>query len=100
VIAVILFPSLLLKAATKVECVEILVCVADVQKESSYRSPHSLGLKEAVRQIKESYEWAVGKQRPSPFFFVIGAGVSVPQVPLASEIIRYCKKNARPQRLT
>ena len=50
-----------------------------------------LSLKAAVKQIKQSYEFAVGKGRPSPFFFVTGAGISVPQVPLAQEIIRDCK---------
>jgi len=51
-----------------------------------------LRLKDAVRQIKQSYDWALSKDRVSPFFFVIGAGVSVPQVPLASEIIKQCKE--------
>jgi hypothetical protein len=51
-----------------------------------------LSLKSAIQQIKRSYEWAVGKGRASPYFFVIGAGVSVPQIPLAQEIISECKK--------
>jgi tetratricopeptide (TPR) repeat protein len=51
-----------------------------------------LRLKDAVHQIKQSYDWALSKDRVSPFFFVIGAGVSVPQVPLASEIIKQCKE--------
>jgi hypothetical protein len=59
--------------------------MADLKKET-------LCLRDAVRQIKQSYEWALSKDRASPFFFVIGAGVSVPQVPLASEIIRQCKE--------
>jgi tetratricopeptide (TPR) repeat protein len=33
----------------------------------------------------------MSKGKASPFFFVIGAGISLPQVPLASDIIRECK---------
>lgn len=54
--------------------------------------PTPLSLKSAVRQIKQSYEYAIGKRRASPYFFMTGAGISVPQVPLAQEIIRECKK--------
>lgn len=59
--------------------------MTDLRKET-------LRLKDAVFQIKQSYEWALSKDRSSPFFFVIGAGVSVPRVPLASEIIRQCRE--------
>src|SRR5688572_18751612 len=52
----------------------------------------SLLLKDAVVQIKKSYDWAVQKRRGSPFFVVVGGGVSAPQVPLASEIIRRCRE--------
>jgi tetratricopeptide (TPR) repeat protein len=59
--------------------------VADLQIETSR-------LRDAVRQIKQSYEWKLEKGGSTPFFFVVGAGVSAPQVPLAAEIVRYCKE--------
>lgn len=53
-----------------------------------------LSLKSAVKQIKQSYDFAVDMGIASPYFFVTGAGISVPQVPLAQEIINDCKKRS------
>ena len=50
-----------------------------------------LSLTSAVKRIKKDYDFAVRTGKGSPFFLLIGAGVSVPQVPLAYEIIRDCK---------
>ena len=61
-------------------------------RQSSDRTPAVLNLTDAIRQVVRSYEWATNNRRTSPFFFLIGAGVSVPQVPLARDIIRHCKK--------
>jgi tetratricopeptide (TPR) repeat protein len=36
----------------------------------------------------------MSKGKASPFFFVIGAGISLPQVPLACDIIRECKSRS------
>lgn len=53
-------------------------------------------LDDAVSRIKQACEWAKKKHvadsgaRISPFFFMVGAGMSVPSVPLASEIVKQC----------
>ncbi|MDW8354616.1 MAG: tetratricopeptide repeat protein [Bryobacterales bacterium] len=48
-----------------------------------------LDLNTAVRQIKQTCE-----NNDCPFFFVVGAGISAPEVPLAAEIVQHCKKKA------
>ena len=57
-----------------------------------------LSLKSAAGKIKQSYDSAIDKGRASPFFFVTGAGISAPQVPLAQAIIRDCKNLLRRER--
>ncbi|MEM9073805.1 MAG: SIR2 family protein [Myxococcota bacterium] len=52
-----------------------------------------LPLKTAAARIRETRR-AGGKRSPSPFFFVCGAGISVPSVPLAWSIERECCSRA------
>ena len=54
-----------------------------------------VSLQMAVAQIKEACEAAKeNRTTTSPFWFLVGAGVSYPSVPLASAIILDCKKHA------
>ncbi|MGD0499897.1 MAG: SIR2 family protein, partial [Bryobacteraceae bacterium] len=53
-----------------------------------------IDLKLAVSEIKQAVEDARKRGRPSPFFFVAGAGISNPPVPLAGEIQEDCKRIA------
>ena len=60
------------------------------------REPKFIGLDDAVSRIKQACE-----SRPkdsSPFFFLVGAGISHPSVPLAKDIINHCKKVAEDRR--
>lgn len=45
----------------------------------------------AINEIHSAYETVSFR---SPFFFVIGAGVSSPSVPLSREIIEHCRQKA------
>lgn len=49
-----------------------------------------LDLKTAVSEITQELE-SVSRASESPFFFVVGAGVSNPPVPLASTVEEHCK---------
>jgi len=60
------------------------------------REPRFIELDDAVSRIKQACE-----SRPkdsSPFFFLVGAGISHPSVPLAKDIINHCKKVAEDRR--
>jgi tetratricopeptide (TPR) repeat protein len=51
-------------------------------------------LDEAVSHIHQACTESPKKAR-SPFFFLVGAGISAPSVPLSGEIIRQCKEKAK-----
>ena len=53
-----------------------------------------LDLKTAARQIKASCEIKRERKERPPFFFITGAGLSAPSVPLAAEIVQHCKTRA------
>jgi tetratricopeptide (TPR) repeat protein len=53
-----------------------------------------LTLKEAVARIKQTCSVANRRERSDPFFFMVGAGVSHPPIPLASDIIAHCREEA------
>ena len=57
-----------------------------------------LDLATAISEILQTYEEAGGQPYGSPFFFIIGAGVSYPSVPLASDIIEHCRTVAEQYR--
>ncbi|WP_139488924.1 SIR2 family protein [Brevibacillus dissolubilis] len=47
--------------------------------------------------INQIYQACIdtGSGEKSPFFFLVGAGISVPSTPLAKDIINHCKEKAR-----
>jgi hypothetical protein len=49
----------------------------------------------AVSEIKQACEKAAEDKNRSPFFFVVGSGISSPSVPLASAVQRDCEARAR-----
>ncbi len=55
---------------------------------------NKLDLKTAVMQIKRACETHAQRAAGRPFFFLVGAGISHPSVPLASEIEDQCKSVA------
>jgi len=54
----------------------------------------TIDLKNAVRQIYQIVDQRAKRGERSPFFFIAGAGVSNPPIPLAREIEERCKKEA------
>ncbi len=56
--------------------------------------PHFIELDEAVSRIKQACE---DRENDShhPFFFMVGAGLSCPSVPLAPDIVSKCKEVAQ-----
>lgn len=56
--------------------------------------PRRLHLATAAARVHETHNQAREKGKGSPYFFLVGAGVSVPSVPLAWEIERECKARA------
>jgi hypothetical protein len=50
--------------------------------------------------IKEIHEACLKKGVRSPFFFIVGAGISSPIIPLAVEIERECKEIAKKKNRT
>jgi hypothetical protein len=53
-----------------------------------------ISLTHAVSRIKQVCDDAKDTARASPYFFLVGAGISHPPVPLARDIIADCKKRA------
>jgi hypothetical protein len=49
----------------------------------------AVSLSAAIDEIKVEVN---ARQTEEPFFLMVGAGVSVPVIPLASEIVAECKK--------
>lgn len=56
--------------------------------------PHFIELDEAVSRIKQACEEREKDSHP-PFFFMVGAGLSCPSVPLAADIVAKCKEVAQ-----
>jgi hypothetical protein len=54
-----------------------------------------LSVEEAAAEIKDACETAHDDEDWSPFWFLVGPGVSAPSVPLASGIVADCKKTAK-----
>jgi len=48
----------------------------------------------AVNQIKQACDERREKEQHSPFFFIVGAGISFPPIPLAGAIVEDCKAKA------
>jgi hypothetical protein len=54
----------------------------------------TIDLDTAVSEIQQACEDGGPDSRRSPFFLIVGAGISCPEVPLASTIIEHCKEVA------
>ena len=54
--------------------------------------PHFIELDEAVSRIKQACD---DRDSHHPFFFMVGAGLSYPSVPLAADIVSKCKEVAQ-----
>ncbi|HLG16872.1 MAG TPA: tetratricopeptide repeat protein [Blastocatellia bacterium] len=52
-----------------------------------------INLKRAVTEIKQACDGVKGSQR-TPFFFIVGAGISHPSVPLAPDLVKDFSKTA------
>lgn len=59
------------------------------------RDPRLLGLKSAAMEIRQACDELGAEAHRSPFFFVVGAGISFPPVPLAASIIGHCQELAK-----
>ncbi|WHZ21435.1 MAG: hypothetical protein OJF47_000547 [Nitrospira sp.] len=57
--------------------------------------PLLLDLNPAVMEIRQACDELGAEAHRSPFFFVVGAGISYPPVPLAASIIGYCQGIAK-----
>ncbi|RKH15992.1 hypothetical protein D7X74_16820 [Corallococcus sp. CA047B] len=55
----------------------------------------TLSLEEATFEIHQACIAAIERRESSPFFFITGAGVSYPPIPLAGHIIEHCKEKAQ-----
>jgi tetratricopeptide (TPR) repeat protein len=55
-------------------------------------SANYIDLKTAAYQIRSAYD---DRERTQPFFFIVGAGLSAPSVPLAREITEHCQAKVR-----
>jgi len=53
-----------------------------------------VSLEAAVSEIQQACEGAGGDPTRSPFFLIVGAGISYPQVPLAATLVDHCKEVA------
>src|SRR5271157_285655 len=54
----------------------------------------NIDLKTAIARIRQIVEQRRQRNQPSPFFFIVGAGISHPEIPLADKIEEYCKREA------
>ncbi|MCH7801935.1 MAG: SIR2 family protein, partial [Chloroflexi bacterium] len=58
----------------------------------------TISLDTAIHEIKSAFDSAQRHDIASPFWFLIGAGVSYPSVPLAAGIISDCRREVEEQR--
>lgn len=67
---------------------------ATQQPAEPVRSAHTSDLDSAISEIRQACEAQRPSGRGSPFFLIVGAGISFPPVPLAGSIIEHCKEVA------
>lgn len=58
-------------------------------------APQRLGLNAAVMEIRQACDELDHEAHRSPFFFITGAGISYPPVPLAASVIEHCRPLAQ-----
>ena len=56
--------------------------------------PRLTSLKQAVAEIKDACDSKAKRGKRSPFFFLVGAGISHPPVPLSAQIVEHCRARA------
>jgi hypothetical protein len=71
---------------TREECA---IISADPPSPDGSRTTREIDLATAISEIKQAREET--EDGKPPFFIIVGAGISVPFVPLASEIAQECK---------
>ena len=52
-------------------------------------------LDRAISEITQAWEDVGSDPRRSPFFLIVGAGISYPPIPLAASIVEHCEKTAK-----
>lgn len=67
----------------------------DPKQAAPAAEPQRLGLNAAVMEIRQACDELGSEAHRSPFFFITGAGISYPPVPLAATIIEHCKSVAQ-----
>ena len=65
------------------------------KSEKQIISKNLIDIKTAVSEIKQACREAKENKERSPFFFMVGSGISYPSVPLAPEVQRQCEEKAR-----
>ena len=54
-----------------------------------------ISLKEAAVEIRQAVDQGASQKLGSPFFFMVGAGISSPPIPLASGVEAHCREEAQ-----
>ncbi|MBI5717670.1 MAG: caspase family protein [Burkholderiales bacterium] len=67
----------------------------DSQQAAPASEPQRLALTAAVMEIRQACDELGHEAHRSPFFFITGAGISYPPVPLAASVIEHCKSVAQ-----
>jgi hypothetical protein len=68
---------------------------AHTSSESAVRNRGLIDLAPAVLEIRQACKELGEEPHRSPFFFIVGAGISFPPVPLAATIIDHCQNVAK-----
>lgn len=58
------------------------------------RQQMQINLNDAVQKISDTLDLQ-GNSKDYPYFFIVGAGISMPEVPSASQIIEICKRKVK-----
>src|SRR5690606_1554829 len=61
---------------------------------------HHIDLSQAANEIREAVLDTWADKAESPFLFLIGAGVSWPNIPLARDMVEHCQEKAKKKRTT
>ena len=68
---------------------------SNASSESAEPDPSLVDLASVVLEIRQACKELGEEAHRSPFFFIVGAGISFPPVPLAAAIIDHCQSVAR-----
>ncbi len=73
---------------------DVVECAIVQESKGPSMSTRTVDLATACSEIKQACDDAEAAPGSSPFFFLTGAGVSVPSIPLSSEIVAHCREKA------